>query len=278
MSPNPDDGPRAVTLDLWYTLLHLEPPEEERYMHEQEERAARLIESWPALPIPAGAPAPLDPRTAFRTEFRAAALASWEGRSVAPTTQIARAAALAGHEARPEEFAASLGELVEGMEFRSAPGAVELLRELRGRGYRLGLVSNTVGEPGRYLQRVCDRLGLGRYLEVWAWSDELPWTKPSPQIFHWCLSRLGVDPSAAVHVGDGASDVGGAIAAGMRGVVLFEGLTDYPVEYQRIFAPPLDSVARPSARAARMSELADIVDGLFAGVPARAPRSRRAGG
>ena len=278
MTSESDAAPRAVTVDLWYTLLHLEPPEQERYLHQQEERAARLIESWPALPIPDGAPAPLDPRTAFRTEFRAAALAAWEGRSVAPTTQIARAAKLAGHEARPEEFAVSLGELVEGMEFRPAPGAVGFLQELRSKGYRLGLVSNTVGEPGRYLQRVCDRLGLGRFLEVWAWSDELPWTKPSPQIFHWCLSRLGVDPASAVHVGDGASDVGGAIAAGMRGAVLYEGLSDYPVEYKRMFAPPLDSVARPSARASRMSDIPGIVDQIFAGVPVRTPRSRKSSG
>ena len=254
---------RAVTLDLWHTLLHLEPKEEERYLREQEDRAAALIATWPARPRAPGEAPPVDPWAAFRSEFRAAAVASQTGFSVPSTVQISVAAHNAGHEARPLEYIQSLGDLVNGAAFRLAPGARELLERLRGSGYRIGLISNTVGEPGRFLQRVCDRLGIGEFIEVWAWSDELPWTKPSPEIFRWCLAQLGVAPGDAVHVGDGASDVEGALAARLRGVILYEGLRDYSPEYRKMFAPPLSSDGRPSARVAYLADIPSALEEIF---------------
>jgi FMN phosphatase YigB (HAD superfamily) len=183
-----------VTVDLWYTLLHLGPREEDRYMRGLEERGSALIAGWPLRASKEGDAQLAEPLAAFLTEFRAAVTAAEGGRSVPPAEQIRRAAELAGREARPAEYLDSLRDLVSSAPFEAAPGCVDFLRSLRAGGYRIGLVSNTVGEPGQYLRPVCDRLGIGEFIDVWAWSDELPWAKPSPEIFRWCLTGLGVGP------------------------------------------------------------------------------------
>ena len=127
------------------------------------------------------------------------------------------------------------------------PEALSTLESLREAGYRVGLVSNTVGEPGAALERVCRRFGIDRFIEAWAWSDQHPWTKPAPELFQWCLERLGVPASAAVHVGDGASDIDGGHRAGYRATILYSGASNYSAEYRRMFAPKIDPATTPPA-------------------------------
>ena len=91
-----------------------------------------------------------------------------------------------------------------------------LLESLRGRGLRLGLVSNAV-DPPWLLHRDLERYGVAERLDVAVFSSEAGWRKPHPAIFERALAALGVEPAAALFVGDSlANDVGGARAVGMR--------------------------------------------------------------
>ncbi len=101
------------------------------------------------------------------------------------------------------------------------PEAIEVLERLR-RDYRLGLVSNTQGEAEGEGHRLREFPELARLFEVVIVAGEgsVP-PKPDPKPFRLCLKRLGVEPQAAVYVGDDYRvDIDGASAVGMRPVWL----------------------------------------------------------
>jgi len=97
------------------------------------------------------------------------------------------------------------------------PDAVPVLQELRGAGYRCGLLSNTHW-PRRFHQRFLDRDGLSPHLDATVYTSELPRTKPHPSAFKAVLHLLDVpDPRRAVFVGDRLfDDIHGAAQMGMR--------------------------------------------------------------
>ncbi len=93
-----------------------------------------------------------------------------------------------------------------------------LLESLRGRGLKLGLVSNAF-DPPDLLHRDLGRMGLAERLDAAVFSSEVGRRKPDPLIFRTALDRLGVEPEQALFVGDNlAADIGGAAALGMRTV------------------------------------------------------------
>jgi putative hydrolase of the HAD superfamily len=98
--------------------------------------------------------------------------------------------------------------------YPEVPGVLE---ELRRRGLRLGVVSNW----DHRLPGLLDALGIGGAFDAVAYSSLTGMEKPDPRIFRWALARLGVEPAAALHVGDGRlEDVEGAVGAGMRALHL----------------------------------------------------------
>jgi putative hydrolase of the HAD superfamily len=98
-------------------------------------------------------------------------------------------------------------------------GARVALERLRAEGRLLAVVSNTMRTPGDTLRRVLERYGLLACFAHATFSDEVGVRKPDPEIFLATLRALGVEPSAAVHVGDDAVlDVAGARAAGLRAI------------------------------------------------------------
>ena len=251
-----------MTLDLWHTLVYLIPPAEEAYMAAQMELATDLLE--------AGAVRPGQPlrsreelRTVFERVYSQAVTASQRGISVPPPVQIARAAEETGRSVRPDDYAQGLHGLVQRTPFELAPGALPTIRALREHGWRTAVISNTVGEPGAALRPVLRRLGFDSTIEEYLFSDELPWTKPDPEIFREAFRRLGVGADHAVHVGDGWPDLEGARRAGMRAGVLFTGLQRYGAKYHSLFLPP--DWASPSAqyRIERLDELPALAERLL---------------
>jgi putative hydrolase of the HAD superfamily len=96
--------------------------------------------------------------------------------------------------------------------------SVPTLGALEGRGYRLGLVSNTPwGTPEYLWENQLNRFGLARYFETWCFSSAIGFRKPDGRIFRLALDRLGATASRTLFVGDDAeADVGGASKMGMR--------------------------------------------------------------
>jgi putative hydrolase of the HAD superfamily len=93
-----------------------------------------------------------------------------------------------------------------------------LLEALRGRGLKLGLVSNAF-DPGWLLHRDLQQMGLDKQLDFAVFSSEVGKRKPHPAIFERALDALAVAPTDAVFVGDRLyEDVRGAGELGMTTV------------------------------------------------------------
>ena len=94
--------------------------------------------------------------------------------------------------------------------YPEVPGALAGLRE---EGLRLGVISNW----DHRLPGVLEAVGLARFLDAVVYSSKAGVEKPDARIFHQAASKLGVEPGAMLHVGDGRlEDVEGAVAAGLR--------------------------------------------------------------
>lgn len=100
---------------------------------------------------------------------------------------------------------------------RLRPHAVEVLRALRERGLRVGLVSDCTHELVEFWRDI----PVAPYVEVAAFSVRLGIKKPDPRIFEYVCRRLEVSPSTCLYVGDGGSnELSGASDVGMRAVQL----------------------------------------------------------
>jgi putative hydrolase of the HAD superfamily len=108
----------------------------------------------------------------------------------------------------PAEFSPAF---VEAMVFRPLDGAVTALERLRAAGFSLACVSDWDIGLGEQLAKV----GLDHLFDLVLTSAEAGAPKPEPALFLEALSRLGVEPGRAVHVGDGDADRDGAHAAGL---------------------------------------------------------------
>src|SRR5258708_10770987 len=72
------------------------------------------------------------------------------------------------------------------------PGANEVVAELRERGYRIGLISNTGRTPGYALREILGRLDLASSIDVMVFSNEHGVCKPQPSIFAALRDALDV--------------------------------------------------------------------------------------
>jgi putative hydrolase of the HAD superfamily len=97
--------------------------------------------------------------------------------------------------------------------------AQALLDSLRARGLKTGTVVNSWPEPPRLLRADAEAFGLAELLDVQVYSAEVGARKPAPEIFLRALDELGIDPLAAMFVGDRLeADVQGAAGVGMTTV------------------------------------------------------------
>jgi putative hydrolase of the HAD superfamily len=101
------------------------------------------------------------------------------------------------------------------------PDAAMVMRELRNRGIKVGVLSNTMWPRGRH-ERIFARDGVLDLIDGAVYSSEIPWTKPHPEAFRLAMAAIGADrPAECVYVGDRPfDDVHGANAAGLRTVLL----------------------------------------------------------
>jgi putative hydrolase of the HAD superfamily len=100
------------------------------------------------------------------------------------------------------------------------PDAAAVLTELRDRGLRTALLSNTHW-PRAFHEHFLERDGLVDLLDARLYSSELRHMKPHPSVFAEALAAVGVaDPANAVFVGDRPyDDISGAQRVGMHTVL-----------------------------------------------------------
>lgn len=97
------------------------------------------------------------------------------------------------------------------------PDTVETLATLKGRGFKLGLVSNAKSDWA--VQAILEKNDLKRFLDVVVTSAAMRIRKPRPAIFTRALTELNARPSESVFVGDSLeADVAGARNVGMLSI------------------------------------------------------------
>ncbi len=103
---------------------------------------------------------------------------------------------------------------------RVVDGGLQVIRGLHERGYRLGIISNLIGE-----NEIPDWLredGLAQYFDAVVLSSVCHIRKPDPQIYHMGCQELGLVPEECVSVADNLGrDITGAKAAGIGANILF---------------------------------------------------------
>ena len=129
------------------------------------------------------------------------------------------------------------------------PDADAVLRTLRERGYRMGIIAS---QPLGSEQRLA-RFGLRDYFEVICASAEEGVDKPDPELFRRALSRAGCAPGDAVMIGDRTdNDVAPAKSLGMQTVLIRQGYGGHDIIHHE--------GEIPDVTVDRLTELLEIFD------------------
>jgi putative hydrolase of the HAD superfamily len=129
------------------------------------------------------------------------------------------------------------------------PDAPAMLRHLRERGIKIGVLSNTFW-PRAWHEEIFRRDDILGLIDGAVYTSEIDWTKPHPEAFRAAMTAIGVtDPASCVFVGDRPiDDVHGAKSVGMRAVLI-----------QGSEVPALAD-AEPDAVISRLAELPALVE------------------
>lgn len=97
-----------------------------------------------------------------------------------------------------------------------------VLGELRNRGFKIGIVSNTSwGSPAVLWREELDRLSLSQKVGHTVFCRDVGWRKPAPQIFNFALRRLNATAQGSVFVGDNPRwDLLGPEAVGITAILI----------------------------------------------------------
>jgi putative hydrolase of the HAD superfamily len=136
-------------------------------------------------------------------------------------------------------------------------GATETLDELKARGLRIGMISNTGRTPGYALRRVLEELGLAPSIDVMVFSNEHGFCKPETSIFEELRRGLDVEYGEMAFIGDNLyADVHGAQRVGMRGIHFV------PETRGTAVAPAVDHGLEivPDATVRNLREIVSVID------------------
>ena len=187
---------KAVVFDLWETLVPMFPAEDGERSYAA--MAARLgaeeatfVELWRA-----------------RREFRETRPLAEAMRSLCEELSLGTADIDGAIAVRREFTRAALV---------ARPGALDVLRELRRRGHRVGLITVCTED----VEELWPETPMAELVDVPVFSCSAGMNKPDPRIYELACERLGVEPADCLYVGDGNNDeLRGAERAGMRAVQL----------------------------------------------------------
>ena len=130
--------------------------------------------------------------------------------------------------------------------------ALHTIKELREKGYNLGIVSNAGDDAD--VQKLAQNFGITEYFDFILSSAACSYRKPHPRIFEIALSNWYCPPSEAVMVGDNLdADIRGAQNTGIYGVWISRRADPVTVDQAKI---------QPDATLSSLSELPTALDHL----------------
>jgi HAD superfamily hydrolase (TIGR01549 family) len=214
---------RAITFDLWDTIVHDdsdEPKRKAQGLKTKKEERRHLL--WEAL------------NRQQSIEFDRVKLAYdvadaafnkvWHDQHVTWTIGERLQVALKGlGRTLPDAEFAAVVKAHEEMEVIIRPDLIPDIREalqgLHGR-YRTCIVSDAIVSPGRCLRRLLESYDLARFFDGFAFSDEVGYSKPHRSMFESAARQMGVSIEEIVHIGDrDHNDVKGPQALGMKAIL-----------------------------------------------------------
>ena len=217
---------RAVTFDLWDTMVHDDSDEAKRSaagLRSKRDERRHLV--WQALnevePI-----ALEQVRLAYDVADAGFNLV-WKENHINWTVEQRLRVILKGlGRSLPDAAMATLIERTGAMEVEISPDPIEgidqALAALAER-YKLAVVSDSIVTPGSGLRQILEKHGLKRHFTGFSFSDEVGHSKPHRSMFETAATQLGVSLEEIVHVGDrDHNDVKGPHAIGAK-AILFTG-------------------------------------------------------
>lgn len=200
---------RAISLDLWDTLIESERGPLEPYALLEIEAMWRAISGRPGLDI-----------SLVERAYRH--LRAYRG-YLAPDTFAKALGVLLGippGDPALDEIASAYKSAGRSYVPRPTPGSAELLRYAKRRGLKV-IVVTTSHFTGDAVKGLLDNAGLGEYVDVVISSSDHGLIKPEPGLFEIALRAAGVSPREVIHIGDSCvRDVVGALLAGIEPVLL----------------------------------------------------------
>ncbi|MCX6005085.1 MAG: HAD family hydrolase [Chloroflexi bacterium] len=124
----------------------------------------------------------------------------------------------AGVQATPEQGLQMLAKAFAiGFVFKAYEDSLPILKEVKRRSLKIGLISNI----GQEINDYCVDLGFEPFLDFKVTSWEVGYDKPRPEIFRMALTRADVQADETIFVGDQyEQDVLGARGVGMLAILI----------------------------------------------------------
>lgn len=129
-------------------------------------------------------------------------------------------------------------------------GGREVIDTLHARGYKLGIISNLIGEYEIYDWLRDD--GLDKYFDAVILSPVVGLRKPDPRMYWMGCEKLGLEPEECVSVADNLNrDITGAIAAGIGANILF-------ISPEKLATKKITDANRPDYIVHRFTDILDL--------------------
>lgn len=108
------------------------------------------------------------------------------------------------------------------------PGVKRLLNEARAAGLRLGIATTTTPENVTVLLEHSLGSGTQDWFEVIAAGDIVPSKKPAPDIYHYALEKMGLNPAECLAFEDSENGLRSSLGAGLKTLVT---VNDYTLDH-----------------------------------------------
>ncbi|MFP5410282.1 MAG: HAD family hydrolase [Gammaproteobacteria bacterium] len=108
------------------------------------------------------------------------------------------------------------------------PGVKRLLNEARAAGLRLAIATTTTPENVTVLLEHSLGTGTQDWFEVIAAGDIVPAKKPAPDIYHYALEQMGLEPAECLAFEDSENGLRASLGAGLKTLVT---VNDYTLDH-----------------------------------------------
>lgn len=108
------------------------------------------------------------------------------------------------------------------------PGVKRLLNEARAAGLRLAIATTTTPENVTVLLEHSLGSGTQNWFEVIAAGDIVPSKKPAPDIYHYALEKMGLNPADCLAFEDSENGLRSSLGAGLKTLVT---VNDYTLDH-----------------------------------------------